>query len=458
MKLTYNRALAKKILLVFLVFVIIAAGAALIVLNTINVKLRSISNLATNIEHVKTEPEQILLLIHQAEGDFQESLINAGSKKYVDYNKKISKVFNMIDTLLTERTDTSHLTELQINKVKFWYQKKSNLSDRLFVLKHSFDSLLTIYANFNKEAEQNLNNLNRNVPKQENKVKNVADTIVKVIKPEKKSFFKRLKDAISNKEKNQTIEIINHKNTQQIDSYSNKIAGNDRRAYLNKLQQLQRENKKLLAMQGELIVLNSHITNELQIIISNVKDINYKMIDEFKVLALKNYKETTTLLNKFYLASLFLVVVFAILLIIFIVRLNDAEILLRTESAMSIEKAHQKIDELVKKAEFNSRVQSPAKTEELKEIVQLAVENNPAFFVKFNEFDTEFSKKLLSIAPNLVASEIEFCALLRLNFETKEIARYTKSSVRAVEGKKYRIRKKIEIPHGIDINIWMAQI
>lgn len=458
MKLTYTRALAKKILLVFLVFVIVAAGAALIVLNTINEKLSSISNLATNIEHVQTEPEKILLLIHQAEGDFQESLINAGSKKYVDYNKKLSRVFNMIDTLLKERTDTSQLTATQINKVKFWYYKKSKLSDKLFVLKHSFDSLLTIYATFNKEAGDGLSDVNQNYHKQANDVKNNADTVVKVIKPEKKGFFKRLKDAISNKEKTETIEIINQRNTHVVDSYNTKIAGNDRKAYLKKLQQLQRENKRLLGMQGELIVLNSHITNELQGIISNVKDINYKMIDEFKVLALKNYKETTTLLSKFYLASLFLVVLFAILLIIFIIRLNDAEILLRTESAMSIEKAHKKIDELVKKAEFNNGVKSPAKMEELKEIIQLAVENNPAFFIKFNEFDTEFSKKLLSVAPNLVASEVEFCALLRLNFETKEIARYTKSSVRAVEGKKYRIRKKIGMPQGLDINIWMAQI
>lgn len=458
MKLTYTRVLAKKILMVFLVFTIIAAGAALIVLNTINEKLGSISNLATNIEHVQTEPEKILILIHQAEGDFQESLINAGSKKYIDYNEKLSKVFNMIDTLLKERTDTSQLTTVQINKVKFWYHKKSKLSDKLFVLKHSFDSLLTIYATFNKEAGQSLAEADQDYHKQENNIKNNADTVVKVIKPVKKGLFKRLKDAISNKEKTQTIEIINQKNTHVIDSYNTKIAGNDRKAYLKKLQQLQRENKKLLEMQGELIVLNSHITNELQVIISNVKDINYKMIDEFKILALKNYKETTTLLNKFYLASLLLVVLFAILLIIFIIRLNDAEILLRTESAMSIEKAHQKIDELVKKVELNEAEQSPAKMEELKEVVQLAVENNPAFFIRFNEFDTEFSKKLLSIAPNLVASEVEFCALLRLNFETKEIARYTKSSVRAVEGKKYRIRKKIGMPHGIDINIWMAQI
>lgn len=89
----------------------------------------------------------------------------------------------------------------------------------------------------------------------------------------------------------------------------------------------------------------------------------------------------------------------------------------------------------MKKNEQNSGNQSDLKVKELKGIVELAVGNNPAFLVKYNEYDPAFSKKLLSIAPNMVTTEIEFCVLLRLNFETKEIARYTKASVRSVEGK-----------------------
>lgn len=75
-----------------------------------------------------------------------------------------------------------------------------------------------------------------------------------------------------------------------------------------------------------------------------------------------------------------------------------------------------------------------------------------------NDFDSEFIKKLLCISPNLVASELNICVLLRLNFDTKEIARYTKSSVRSIEGKKYRIRRKLGIPSDEYINIWMINI
>jgi len=119
----------------------------------------------------------------------------------------------------------------------------------------------------------------------------------------------------------------------------------------------------------------------------------------------------------------------------------------------------EKVDELIKRIELNDDNHRPvSKTEELKEIVQMGVNNDPAFIAKYNEFDPEFSKKLFNIAPNLVAAEIEFCILLKLNFNTKEIARYSKVSVRTVEGRKYRIRKKLGIPSNHHINIWMSHL
>ncbi|WP_158798240.1 hypothetical protein [Pedobacter sp. L105] len=96
--------------------------------------------------------------------------------------------------------------------------------------------------------------------------------------------------------------------------------------------------------------------------------------------------------------------------------------------------------------------------EKLHAIIQLALKNDDAFFLKFNEFDSDFRKSLLKIAPDLVSTELEFCALLKLNFDTKEIARFTAISVRAVEGKKYRIRKKLNIGSKEDINIFMVNV
>jgi tetratricopeptide (TPR) repeat protein len=130
----------------------------------------------------------------------------------------------------------------------------------------------------------------------------------------------------------------------------------------------------------------------------------------------------------------------------------------RQKFAIKLKLSDAKMKDLLEKLSKNNGDDFSLKIEELKEVVQLAMNNNPGFLLKFNELEPAFCKKLLSIAPSLVATEIEFCALLRLNFETKEIARYTKCSVRAVEGKKYRIRKKLHINSETDIYLWMNEL
>lgn len=94
----------------------------------------------------------------------------------------------------------------------------------------------------------------------------------------------------------------------------------------------------------------------------------------------------------------------------------------------------------------------------LKEIINLAMANDPAFLITFQEYHPVFIQKLMEAAPNLVTTDLLICAQLRLGFYTKEIARCTKTSVRSVEGKKYRIRKKLDIPASDDINVWMMQL
>jgi len=457
MNISYTWALARKILIVFLTLTIVSSIAAFLIRNSITQKLVDLTRLAKPAGQDESDAEQILMLLHQAENDFQESLLNANSKKSIDYKTHLSLAFNRIDTLLKAEYDTSKLNGQQRKDVKFWYLKKLKLSDDLRVLKYNFDTLLTFYAGFNSS-------LNDNTPQIENlhhtrqNVKENVNTVRKADTGSKKGLFGRIKDAIANKNSNTVVEINHTKNTGVTDVSSQKILAQDKKAYVKKLQQLQQQNVKLLDMQRKLITLNTYINNELEHIVNESKEINYHIADEFRETAFKNYQETTSLLNRFYLVALFLVLIFAVLLIIFILQLNNAELLLRHENSRSITRAQQKINELVSKIESSEKTITSSKIEELKEVVQLVISNNPAFLTKFNELDPDFCQKLLVAAPNLVATEIEFCILLRLNFETKEIARYTKSSVRAVEGKKYRIRRKLNIPSDQDITIWMINL
>ncbi|AMP98830.1 hypothetical protein AY601_1923 [Pedobacter cryoconitis] len=347
MKPTYTKFLSRKIILAFLAGVIVLAIAALFVRYSITHKLENLSKFAYDIERDQSKPQRALLLLHQAEDDFQESLLSTDSTKSKAYKVKLSQAFDEIDSLLKENTDTAGLSAVQRNKVRYWYHQKLKLSENLYTLKHNFDSLLTAYTDFNLN-NQNLPGIRTVVYANKKITKNQTDTIRKEVEVKKKGLFSRLKDAISNNNTSTGIIEINHNRTSgSIDSVTMKIAGNDKRAYTKGIRQLQERNEKLLNAQKELITLNIRINNEMERIINGVKEINYSIVAEFKEMAFKSYQETTALLNKFYLAALFLVLVFAILLIIFIIKLDKSEIDLRLENDRAVAIAQQKMDLLL---------------------------------------------------------------------------------------------------------------
>lgn len=346
MKVTYTKTLARKVILTFLAFVIILAVAAIFVRSSITKKLEDISKLASSVEH-RLKPEQALLLLHQAEDDFQESLLDINGPKSNDYKVKLTLAFNKIDTLLKTNTDTTQLTAAQGDQVRVWYKKKLELSDRLFNLKHNFDSLLTVYAAFTSQGDSKiLTETSTNFNTRKKKVNSKTDTVRKEVSREKKGLFGRLKDAIANKNgaASGIVEINHNNNTNIADQTTQKIIVKDRVDNAKKLKQLQQHNVKMLGMQRELISLNTHISNELERIVNDLKELNYKMADELKGMAFKNYQETTSLLNKFYLAALFLVLLFAALLIIFIIQLNKSELQLLKENDRSVNIARQKME------------------------------------------------------------------------------------------------------------------
>lgn len=85
------------------------------------------------------------------------------------------------------------------------------------------------------------------------------------------------------------------------------------------------------------------------------------------------------------------------------------------------------------------------------EIMELGRNNDPDFLNRFKEIYPEFIDQLLVINPGLESSELAFCAMLKLHFTSKEIASYILVQHRTVQQKKYRIRKKLNIPGETDI-------
>ncbi|WP_336687333.1 hypothetical protein [Chryseobacterium bernardetii] len=80
------------------------------------------------------------------------------------------------------------------------------------------------------------------------------------------------------------------------------------------------------------------------------------------------------------------------------------------------------------------------------ELVGLAKKNDSTFLTRFQEIYPEFCPRLLEINPRLGASELTFCAMIKLNFTSKEIAEYTFIQHKSVQQKKHRLRKKLNVP------------
>ncbi|MDV3505522.1 hypothetical protein CMU89_02125 [Elizabethkingia anophelis] len=93
--------------------------------------------------------------------------------------------------------------------------------------------------------------------------------------------------------------------------------------------------------------------------------------------------------------------------------------------------------------------------ETLNLLINLAEKDDPSFYFKFNDVFPDFNENLLKISPKLTQSDLEYCAMMKLNFDTKKIASIKRLSIGAVESKKYRIRKKLDISTEENIYVWL---
>ena len=110
---------------------------------------------------------------------------------------------------------------------------------------------------------------------------------------------------------------------------------------------------------------------------------------------------------------------------------------------------------LIKKNEFLTSIKNKLKASEdstkVKSVIKtidkdISEEDNWKFFKKaFSNADKDFFKKVKAKHPDLTSNDLKLCAYLRLNLSSKEIAPLLNISVKSVEIKRYRLRKKMDL-------------
>jgi hypothetical protein len=80
------------------------------------------------------------------------------------------------------------------------------------------------------------------------------------------------------------------------------------------------------------------------------------------------------------------------------------------------------------------------------------------FETNFNQVHESFLKKLQHDYPVLSHGDLKLAAYLRMNLSTKEIAQLLNITIRSVELKRYRLRKKLDISSDENLNDLMMRL
>ena len=122
---------------------------------------------------------------------------------------------------------------------------------------------------------------------------------------------------------------------------------------------------------------------------------------------------------------------------------------------------------LIRKNEFLSVLKEElkhAETSKVKGVIktidkEISEEDNWKMFKEaFKNADKDFFGKIKSKHPELTSNDLRLCAYLRLNLSSKEIAPLINISVKSVEIKRYRLRKKMNLPHEINLTDYIMEL
>lgn len=102
------------------------------------------------------------------------------------------------------------------------------------------------------------------------------------------------------------------------------------------------------------------------------------------------------------------------------------------------------------------------KPHEIRQIVRVISNNNEAhwkeFEARFVAVNRSFYDRLSSTFPRLTERDKKLCALLKLNFSSKEMAKLLGMSIESVHTTRYRLRKKLNLNRKINLTEFIANV
>jgi len=119
------------------------------------------------------------------------------------------------------------------------------------------------------------------------------------------------------------------------------------------------------------------------------------------------------------------------------------------------------ITEITKLKDENGKKLSDDQTRKIVKVINDGMNDERDWHLfenSFNEAHESFFKKLKAQHPDLVPNDLKLCAYLRMNMSSKEMSSLLNISLRGVEIRRYRLRKKLEVPHDKNLTEFLMEL
>jgi len=117
--------------------------------------------------------------------------------------------------------------------------------------------------------------------------------------------------------------------------------------------------------------------------------------------------------------------------------------------------------EITKLKDENGKKLSDDQTRKIQKVINDGMNDERDWHLfenSFNEAHESFFKKLKAQHPDLVPNDLKLCAYLRMNMSSKEMSSLLNISLRGVEIRRYRLRKKLEVPHDKNLTEFLIEL
>jgi len=118
-------------------------------------------------------------------------------------------------------------------------------------------------------------------------------------------------------------------------------------------------------------------------------------------------------------------------------------------------------DDITKLKDENGKKLSDEQTRKIQKVINDGMNDERDWHLfenSFNEAHESFFKKLKAQHPDLVPNDLKLCAYLRMNMSSKEMSSLLNISLRGVEIRRYRLRKKLEVPHDKNLTEFLMEL